>query len=160
MNLLSKVLLCQSCMNIPFLIDLNSNEYNQGRPHYLIMASLGRCNGSCNKIYEPSGRIHFSNKTEDLHLNVFNLIKELNRSKRLIKHISCNFKCKFYDRKCNSNWKWNNNCQCKCKTLIKLQDFFWNPSTCACDSFVYLKIIKTCFHLLHRIWDIRWSIVY
>ena len=103
MNLLSKVLLCQSCMNIPFLIDLNSNEYKQGRPHYLIMASLGRCHGSCNKIYEPSGRIHFSNKIEDLHLNVFNLIKELNRSKRLIKHISCNFKCKFYDRKCNSN---------------------------------------------------------
>ena len=69
------------------------------------------------KIDEPSGRIHVSNKTEDLHLNVFNMIKEINQSKTLIKHVSSNFRCKFYGRKCNSNRKWNkNNCKCECKS--------------------------------------------
>ena len=32
----------------------------------------------------------------------------INESKTLTKHISCECKCKFDGRKCNSNEKWNN----------------------------------------------------
>ena len=38
----------------------------------------------------------------------FNTITEINESKRLAKHISCECKCKFDGRKSNSNQKWNN----------------------------------------------------
>ena len=37
------------------------------------------------------------------------MIAGINVSKTLIKHRSCECKCKFDGRKCNSNQKWNNN---------------------------------------------------
>ena len=42
---------------IPTLIDLNYNEYNQGLRYYPFMVNLDRCNGSCNTLANPSGRI-------------------------------------------------------------------------------------------------------
>ena len=42
-------------------------------------------------------------KTENLNLKVFNMIKGINEAKTLTKHISCEFKCKFDRKKCNSN---------------------------------------------------------
>ena len=44
------------------------------------------------------------------------MIMEINESKTLTKHISRECKCKFDDRKCNTDWKWNeelNRCECK-----------------------------------------------
>ena len=38
------------------------------------MISLGKCNRCCNTITEISGRICVPNKTEDVNLNVLNLI--------------------------------------------------------------------------------------
>ena len=43
---------------------------------------------SYNNVYAPT-------KTENLHLSVFNMITEINESKTLTKHISCEYKCKF-----------------------------------------------------------------
>ena len=45
----------------------------------------------------------FQNKTEDLNLSVFNMIKGINESKTLSKHISWECKYKFDGRKCNSD---------------------------------------------------------
>ena len=36
------------------------------------------------------------------------MISGINESKTLTKHRSCECKCKFDGRKCNSNQKWNN----------------------------------------------------
>ena len=37
-------------------------------------------------------------------------------AKALVKHISCNFKCKLNSKTCNSIQKWNNGeCQCEYK---------------------------------------------
>ena len=33
-------------------------------------------------------------ETEDVNLNVFNMITKVNETKTLLKHISCDFKCK------------------------------------------------------------------
>ena len=44
------------------------------------------------------------------------MIRGINESKTLTKHISCECKCKFDGRKGNSNQKLNNDkCQCECK---------------------------------------------
>ena len=37
------------------------------------------------------------------------MITGIRDSKTLAKHISCEFKCKFNGRKCNSDQWWNNN---------------------------------------------------
>ena len=46
-----------------------------------------------------------ANKIKDINLNVFNIIKRINKSKTLTKHISCKYKCKFDGTKSNSNQK-------------------------------------------------------
>ena len=46
-------------------------------------------------------------KTENLNLSVFNMITGINESKALTKHMSCECKCKFDGKKCNSDQWWN-----------------------------------------------------
>ena len=55
-----------------------------------------------------SNKVCIPNKTEDLNLSVFNMITGINESKTLTKHISCECKCRFDGRKCNSDQWWNN----------------------------------------------------
>ena len=90
-----------------------------------------------------SNKICVSNKTDDLNLSVFNIITRINESKTLTKHISCECKCKFDGRKCNSNQKWNNGkCRCKCKKHHFCEkDFVWNPATCSCKNGKHLASI-------------------
>ena len=44
-----------------------------------------------------------SKRNRRLNVRVFNIIAEINETKRLTKHISCKYKFKFDGRKCNSN---------------------------------------------------------
>ena len=66
---------------------------------------LDRCVGSCNTLNDLSNKVCIPNKTEDLNLNVFNIITEINELKTLTKHAPCKCKYKCDDRKCNSNQK-------------------------------------------------------
>ena len=53
----------------------------------------------------------------------------------LMTYISCEWKCKFDGRKCNSNQKWNNvnvNVSVK-KHHICEKNYIWNPATCTCE---------------------------
>ena len=69
----------------------------------------------------------------------------INESKTLTKHISCECKCKFDGRWCNSNQKWNNNKCRECKNPKKhhicAKDYIWNPATCSCENVKYLASI-------------------
>ena len=71
------------------------------------MVKLDRCIGSCNTLNDLSNKVYIPNKT-DLHIHVFNVTAGKNQSKIVKKDISCEWKCKFDGRKCNSNQKWNN----------------------------------------------------
>ena len=67
------------------------------------------------------------------------MITGINESKTLTKHISCECKCRFDGRKCNSDQSWNNDKrQCECK---KRQDYTWNSATCNCENGKYLASI-------------------
>ena len=91
-------------------------------------------------------------------MHVFNIIKGINESKTLKKHISCDFKCKFDSRKCNSNKKWNNDkrrCECE-KHHICEKDHIWNPATCSYENGKYLSSILddsviTCGEVIEKI---------
>ena len=45
---------------------------------------------------------------QDTNLSVFDIITVINGLKTLAKHISYECKCRFDERKCNSNQWWNN----------------------------------------------------
>ena len=71
------------------------------------------------------------------------MIKEINASKILAKHVSCECECKFDGSKCSSNQKCNNDKRrCECKNKKKHyaceKDYIWNPATCSCENVEYL----------------------
>ena len=74
---------------------------------------------------------------------MFNMITGINESQTLTKHISCQCKCRFDDRKCNSDQWWNNDkCRCGCKKgHVCEKDSIWNPATCNCENGKYLASI-------------------
>ena len=93
----------QKCMIQPTLINLHPNEYSQKLHYSPLVVKLDKCIGNCNTLNE----VCVSNKTEDLNATIFNMIAVIKESKTLTKHISCDCKCKFCRRKCNSNQWWD-----------------------------------------------------
>ena len=71
------------------------------------------------------------------------MITGINELKTLTKHISCERKCKFDGRKCNSDQWWNNDkCQCQFKKRhVCENNCVWNPTTCSCENGKYLARI-------------------
>ena len=70
------------------------------------------------------------------------MITKINELKTLTKNISCECKCQFDDRKCNSNQKWNKDkCRSEYKNLKEHQvckkGFIWNPPTFNCKNVKY-----------------------
>ena len=72
----------------PFLIDLNPFELK----YYPFMISLENYKGSCNCVDDLSMRISIWSKTKDIQVKVFNMIKNRNEAKTLVKEISCDWK--------------------------------------------------------------------
>ena len=97
------------------LINLHPNEYSQEFHYYSFAVKLDRCVGSFNTLNDLSNKVSVPNKTEDLNLNVIN-IAGINEWKTLMKHLSCECKCIFDGRNCNSDqWWYNIKCRCECK---------------------------------------------
>ena len=88
------------CMILPTLIHLHPNEFCQEFHHYPFAVKLDRCVGKCNNLYDLSNKAGVPNKTEDLNLGMFNMVTEINQLKTLTKHILCECKYRFDERKC------------------------------------------------------------
>ena len=129
----------EPCMLKRFLIDLNLFELN----YYPFMTSLDQFSGNCNFVDDLTTKICVPSKTKDVNVKVLNMItKKKNEAKTMVKHISCDCKCKFNSTTCNSNQKWNNEtCQCECKHYHKCKtDYGW--CKCVCENGKYLKSIN------------------
>ena len=98
----------QKCVTQPTLINLYPNECSQEFHYYPFAVKLDRCVVSCNTLNFLPSKVCVPNKTEDLNLSVFNIITGIKELRTLTKHISCECKCKFDGRKCNSNTWWKN----------------------------------------------------
>ena len=106
----------QKCIIQPTLINLHPNKYSQEFHYYPFSVKLDRCVGSCDTLNGFSNKVCIPNKKEHLNLSVFNMTTEINELKTLTKHISCECKCRFDGKNCNSNqWLNNNKCRCECK---------------------------------------------
>ena len=94
-----------SSNNQPYM----ASELCQRLCHYTFIITLGRCDIIYNTIGNPYARARVPNKVKNINVKLFNMITDINESKTLIKHISCDSRCKFDSRKRNSEQKWNNN---------------------------------------------------
>ena len=132
----------QESMIEPTFINLHPNEYSQEfRTIHLRLNQIDV--GSFNTLNDLSNKACVPSKTEDLNLIVFNIIKGINESKTLTKHISCECECQLDGKKINTNQWWNNDkCQCECKKRrVCEKDYIWNPSACSCENGKYLASI-------------------
>ena len=66
----------QKYMIQPTLVNLHSNECSQELHYYSFVVKLDRCVGSFNTLNDLSNKVCVPNKTEDLNLSVFNMIKK------------------------------------------------------------------------------------
>ena len=90
------------------------------------MVKLNRCVGIGSTHNDLSNKVCIPNEKEDLNLNVFNMIIQINYSKTLTKHISCGWKYRFDGIKCNPDQWWNNNkWRCECKKHACEKDYVW-----------------------------------
>ena len=99
------------------LINLHPNEYSQEFYYYPFTVKLDRYAESCNTLNDLyNNKVCVQNKMENLNLSVFNIITGINELKKLTKLISCECKCRFDRRSCNSDQWWKNDkCWCECK---------------------------------------------
>ena len=72
------------------------------------MFSLDKCIGSCNAVDELFAKICVPNETKDVDVKVFNMVTKINEAKAMVRHISCDYKCKLDSTTLTSNQKWNN----------------------------------------------------
>ena len=98
---------------LPTLTNLHPHEYTQECYYYPFAVKLDRCVRSYNTMSDLSNKVCVPNKTEDLNISVFNMVRWTNELKILTKHISCKCKCRFdgknnLDGKCNSDQWWSN----------------------------------------------------
>ena len=116
----------------PIPIDLNFGELK----YYPLMIMLDKCSRSCNSGNKLSRKICVPSKTKDVNIKAFNMITNKNEAETLVRHISCDYKCKFNSATCNTNQKRNNKtCQCEWKNYyMRKKDYSWNPGTCICDN--------------------------
>ena len=65
----------QKCMTQPTLINLHPNDYSQELHYCRFAINLDRYVGSYNTFKDLSNKVCVPNKTEDLNLSLFNMIR-------------------------------------------------------------------------------------
>ena len=106
------------------------------------MLKLDRWVGSCNILNDLSNKICVPNETEDLNLNMFNIIARINESKTLKKHISSECKCRFGGKNVIQINSGIMICQCECRRRhVCEKDYVWNLATFGCENGKYLASI-------------------
>ena len=68
----------QKCEIQPTFVNLHSNQYSQEFRYYPFTVKSGKYVGSCNTLNNLSNKVSVPNKTENLNLNVFNMITGIN----------------------------------------------------------------------------------
>ena len=78
-------------MTQPTLINFYPNKCNQALPYHLFADNSKRCRRSSNTLNNLCNKVCVSNKTEDLNINVLDMITRINESKILTKYfLICN----------------------------------------------------------------------
>ena len=63
------------------------------RSFYALTVSVNKFSGSCNTIDNPFAWVCVSNKVKTMYVKVLNLMPEINETRFLVQHESCEFNC-------------------------------------------------------------------
>ena len=62
---------------------------------------LNQCSGSCNNINNPCTKLCVPDVVKNLNVKLFNLVSEINETRRIECHEACKCKCRFNSSVCN-----------------------------------------------------------
>ena len=133
----------QKCDIRLIFINRHPYEYSREFHYHPYAAKFNRCVGNCNTLNELSNNVCVPNKKEYLNLSLFNMVTGINESKTLTNHISYECKCRFDERKGNSD-QWQNNDKCRYefkKRHVCEKEHIWNLCKCNCGNGKYLADI-------------------
>ena len=84
----------------------------------------------------------FQKNPKDINVKGFNMTRNKNEDKVMTEHVSCDCKCKFNSKICNSNQKWNSKtCKCEGKNYRTCKKgYSQNRSTCICENNNHITI--------------------
>ena len=131
----------QKCMPRPKIVDVNAN----GPVYYPYSVLVNKCSGSCNDINDTFAKLCVPDVTKNVNMKVYNLLSQVNETKRVIWHETCKCVCRLTSAVCNSRQIWNSDtCICKCNDgfadkIDCKEGYMWNPSTCACECYLWCK---------------------
>ena len=125
----------QACKARPEIINVNSNN----PVFYPFSIKTSKCNGNCNDINDPYGKICVPDVVKDLSAKVFNLMLRTNETRHIKWHEAWGCICRLDAIFCNTKQRWNEDkYRCGCKELIDKglfdKGFIWNPSNCEYES--------------------------
>ena len=89
------------CSNYTYWFNLKEIHY------YPYIVTLEKCGESWNTLHDLSNRLCAPITTDDVNVKVFNMITKINKSKLLLKYISCDRGCRLDGKRCNSKQTWN-----------------------------------------------------
>ena len=74
------------------------NNKNVNFPSHFCLESTSLfsiCSESCNSVDDLPTKICVPSKTKDINVKVINMITNKNKAKAMVKHVSCDCKCRF-----------------------------------------------------------------
>ena len=74
---------------------------------YPFTVSVNKYGRNRNTIDDPCARVCFANKVKNMNVEVFILMLGINETRFLVKHESCECKCRLSESVCLSRQKWN-----------------------------------------------------
>ena len=93
----------QECKVRPEIININSNN----PIFYPFSIKVNICNGNCNNINYPYGRICVPDIVKNLNVEVFNLMSLTNETRQIKWHKKYKCICTLNRNICNNKQKWN-----------------------------------------------------
>ena len=83
------------------------------------LIQANKCNGSCNNINDPYGKLSVPDYANKINIKVFNIMPRSNKTRHIEWYETCKFKCRLDGRVRNNKQRWKKDkCRCVCKELI------------------------------------------
>ena len=127
----------QKCMPRPKILDVNEGVGEALFYPYNVL--VNKCSGSCDTINNPMTKLCVPGIVKRVNMQVYKFLMNLNETRNVLWHGSCQYVCKLNLSVCNNKQIWNGDtCRCDCNEdfvgiINCTKGYTWNPSTCKCQ---------------------------
>ena len=93
----------KKCMCRPKIIQTNPDE----PVFYPLSFKINKCGGDFNDINDTIAKLCVLDVVKNMNIKVFNLLSEINETRKIIWHDTCKCVCRLTSTVCNDRQEWN-----------------------------------------------------